>query len=293
MVARRAFFYHTTDPQNVEHMLKTNFKNYPKGRKFYVTFHDLLGEGIFNVDGAGWLVQRKTASHEFSMSRFKHFMSDVFLEHLLELCEIIGEQQGRQVDLQRLFTKFTLESIGKIAYGVQLGCLRRDMPFERCFDQATHCSTKRVLAPWWRLQKALCIGNERTLASALREINDFSAGVIAQRRALSTEALARHCDLLSRFMQLRDETGETHSDSFLRDIVVNFTLAGRDTTANCLSWLFLLLGRHPAVLQELRAEVMVGLVAVDGAAPPPPSFEAVHHARMPYLHAVVTGVRSA
>ena len=47
-----------------------------------------------------------------------------------------GERQGRELDLQRLFSKFTLESIGKIAYGVQLGCLRRDMPFERCFDQA-------------------------------------------------------------------------------------------------------------------------------------------------------------
>jgi hypothetical protein len=196
-----ARFYHTTDPQNVEHMLKTNFENYPKGSAFYRAFHDLLGEGIFNVDGAGWLVQRKTASHEFSVSRFKHFMSEVLLEHSLELCGIVGEQQGAELDLQRLFAKFTLESIGKIAYGVQLGCMRRDMPFERCFDQATHCSMMRFLTPWWRLQKALGVGNEGVLAAALREINSFSADVIAQRRALPADALAQHCDLLSRFMQ--------------------------------------------------------------------------------------------
>ena len=48
-------------------VLKTNFANYPKGPMFSEAFKDLLGEGIFAVDGHKWKTQRKTASHEFTV----------------------------------------------------------------------------------------------------------------------------------------------------------------------------------------------------------------------------------
>ncbi|KAJ8648789.1 hypothetical protein MRB53_001812 [Persea americana] len=45
----------TASPANVEHILKTNFPNYPKGELFITTLEDFLGEGIFNVDGELWM----------------------------------------------------------------------------------------------------------------------------------------------------------------------------------------------------------------------------------------------
>ena len=123
--------FHTADPRNVEHMLKLNADNYPKGAVFRGVFRDLLGGGIFNSDGPDWLVQRKCASHEFSVSRFKHFMSTVFGEHAAEMCGVVEGRLGGEVELQRLFSKFTLESIARIAFGVSLGCIRADIPFER------------------------------------------------------------------------------------------------------------------------------------------------------------------
>lgn len=41
-------------------------QNYIKGPTFHATLEDLLGDGIFNVDGDKWETQRKTASHMFS-----------------------------------------------------------------------------------------------------------------------------------------------------------------------------------------------------------------------------------
>ena len=41
----------TANPENVEHILKTNFHNYPKGKPFSTILGDLLGRGIFNVNG--------------------------------------------------------------------------------------------------------------------------------------------------------------------------------------------------------------------------------------------------
>ncbi|KAL0390011.1 UNVERIFIED_CONTAM: cytochrome [Sesamum calycinum] len=54
----------TANPENVEHMLKTRFDNYPKGKPFSAILGDLLGRGIFNADGDLWRFQRKMASLE-------------------------------------------------------------------------------------------------------------------------------------------------------------------------------------------------------------------------------------
>lgn len=39
---------------------------------------DLLGNGIFNVDGAAWKSQRRLASHVFNVKNFKEFVNVVF-----------------------------------------------------------------------------------------------------------------------------------------------------------------------------------------------------------------------
>ncbi|XP_039141604.1 cytochrome P450-like [Dioscorea cayenensis subsp. rotundata] len=60
-------------------------------------------------------------------------------------------------------------------------------------------------------------------------------------------------DLLSRFIS----ESSSYSDEFLRDIIVSFVLAGRDTTSATLTWFFYLISIHPEVktklLDELRA----------------------------------------
>ncbi|KAM1362656.1 hypothetical protein FF1_027631 [Malus domestica] len=42
---------YTSNPKNVEYILKTNFDNYGKGWYNYNLLKDLLGDGIFTVDG--------------------------------------------------------------------------------------------------------------------------------------------------------------------------------------------------------------------------------------------------
>jgi cytochrome P450 len=66
MLTPTCSYIYTVEPANVEYILKTNFANYGKGVMTHDVLEDLLGDGIFNVDGAKWRHQRKAASHEFS-----------------------------------------------------------------------------------------------------------------------------------------------------------------------------------------------------------------------------------
>lgn len=53
------------------------------------------------------------------------------------------------------------------------------------------------------------------------------------------------------------------NDQYLRDIVLNFMLAGRDTTAGTLSWFFYMLCKNP-LIQEKVAEEVSQIVGVQG-----------------------------
>ncbi|KAL4203313.1 hypothetical protein AMTRI_Chr01g103410 [Amborella trichopoda] len=59
-------------------------------------------------------------------------------------------------------------------------------------------------------------------------------------------------DLLSRFMA---DQRVGSSDEILRDVVVSFILAGRDTTSSALTWFFWLLTWYPEAEQNIRAEI--------------------------------------
>ncbi|KAE8686852.1 hypothetical protein F3Y22_tig00111027pilonHSYRG00288 [Hibiscus syriacus] len=62
-------------------------------------------------------------------------------------------------------------------------------------------------------------------------------------------------DLLTVFMRLKDEQDKPFSDKFLRDICVNFILAGRDTSSVALSWFFWLLEKNPMIEETILAEI--------------------------------------
>ncbi|PON47613.1 Cytochrome P [Trema orientale] len=51
-------FIFTCDPLNIQHIMTTNFSNYPKGEEFREVL-DALGDGILNVDSDLWKLQRK------------------------------------------------------------------------------------------------------------------------------------------------------------------------------------------------------------------------------------------
>jgi fatty acid omega-hydroxylase len=80
--------------------------------------------------------------------------------------------------------------------------------------------------------------------------------VIKSKRRTSVEGAGLGPDLLSRFFEksyLHD--AEEPSTKELRDIVLNFIVAGRDTTACALSWTFYELTRHPEVVSKIIVEV--------------------------------------
>ena len=122
----------TVNASVVRHVLVDKFPNYEKGPQWRTAFMDLLGTGIFNADGHAWRKQRKVSSHEFSVNSMRGFMHGIFVDHAEKILAGVAGGGGAgggappPVDAQELFAQYTLQSIGQIGFGVDLGALDGD-----------------------------------------------------------------------------------------------------------------------------------------------------------------------
>ncbi|XP_018677578.2 cytochrome P450 94C1 isoform X2 [Musa acuminata AAA Group] len=206
----------TANPDNVEHMLKTRFENYPKGKPFSSILGDLLGHGIFNVDGEHWRFQRKMASAELGSAAVRVFASQIVAEEvgfrLLPLLDMACKNDA-VLDLQDVFRQLAFDSICKISFGLDPGCLQLSLPmsdFGAAFDKATRLLAGRAthtIPAIWKVKRLFNRGSEGQIREAIELVDLLVKEVIHQRRKYG---FASDQDLLSRFMRCID------NDSLLR-----------------------------------------------------------------------------
>ncbi|KAL7132816.1 hypothetical protein ABFS83_12G100000 [Erythranthe nasuta] len=256
-------YTYIADPADVEHVLKTNFSNYPKGDVYHSYMEVLLGDGIFNVDGELWRKQRKTASFEFASKNLRDFSTVVFRDYSLKLSSILSQASinNHQLDMQELLMRMTLDSICKVGFGVEIGTLAPNLPhneFANAFDTANMTVTLRFIDPFWKLKKFFNVGSEAVLDHNIKTIDDFTYSVIRTRKSEIQEVDAdekmKH-DILSRFIELSKDPENKMTDKSLRDVVLNFVIAGRDTTATTLSWAIYMVMTHADVAEKLYSEL--------------------------------------
>lgn len=96
--------------------------------------------------------------------------------------------------------------------------------------------------------------------------------------------------MLSRFLVESEKDREKMTDQYLRDITLSFIIAGKDTSANTLTWLFYMLCKNPTVQEKVALEVRLATEVKDFL-----SFDEfvlrltdVALERMQYLHAALT-----
>jgi cytochrome P450 len=201
-----------------------------------------------------------------------------------------GGEGSTVVDMQDMYFRLTMDIFTYIAFGEDLKSVAREKQhgFALAFDEVQRCSEARFFNPLWRVGKFLQLtASERAITRGKKVIDDFASRVIKSRRRDVEDAAAATAadadadaaklgpDLLTRFLEdaakkraadtegkskkageeKKDEARTGGSDKELRDIVLNFMIAGRDTTACALSWSIYELARAPAAVRErLKAE---------------------------------------
>ncbi|POM63099.1 Cytochrome P450 [Phytophthora palmivora] len=166
-----------------EDVFKTQFNVFIRGPGDTVL--DILGEGIFNVDGDKWKHQRRVTSHLFSMHMLKDCMNAVIREKTVKLRDVLATCAEREdpVSLKSLLNKFTADTFTRIGFGVELNGLDDpvDVDITQPVDAALQVVQTRLQSPvWlWKLRRFFNIGSERVLRENMQKVHDTVEQIMA------------------------------------------------------------------------------------------------------------------
>jgi len=244
-------------PNDLNDVFVDKFDVFEKGGALGDISFDVLGNGLLNVNGDTWKKQRRAASHLFSVKSIREVMEPVIREKTLQLRDVLAQctKDGQSVSMKSLLSKFTSDVFTRIGFGVELNQLASDVLVDEHhpLDIALHAVQNRFQSPmWmWKLARFLNVGAERQLGENMKIVNDMVRDIIDRSKSQEASEAAERKNVLTLLMQ--DNANADARE--LQDTAVNFFIAGRDTTSFSLSWLIVMMNRHPRVLHKIREEI--------------------------------------
>ncbi|KAI8443754.1 cytochrome P450 [Phakopsora pachyrhizi] len=246
-------------PEWVEYVQKTNFQNYVKGNLFQEVVADVFGDGIFASDGETWKKTRHSTSAIFTTNSFKTIMEpsvDRSLKSMLHIMELAAKK-NHSIDFCDIFFKFTLESFLSMRFS-------STNLFAEAFDFVQNQLDFRFsVIKGWKFLEGIMFPTGRKMNMACDFLDRYAYYLIDQRisasgsgRDIKEKSDSYQEDLLGLFMQARDHRGGGLNRTELKDAVINLIIAGRDTTAQALSWAFFHLVMNPEVIEKVRQETV-------------------------------------
>jgi cytochrome P450 len=225
--------YVVSAPEYVEHILRTRWTNYLRKGLVVRRISLALGNNLITSNGESWLTHRRMIQAAFTkpaIARFSDRMAAVNAELLEEWTRAAERRKSVNVtrDVSRAVLKITLQSI----FGA---------------DYETVASEFRVFVD--------DAARDLRFVEALRPLRERVLQIVSRRRE---ENRLGH-DILGITMQGRDRTsGEPMPDAELGQEILNLVVAGHETTASLINWMWFLLAAHPEVQTKLGQEVDSG-----------------------------------
>lgn len=254
----------TIHPENIQALLAKQFNDFELGPTRRGNFWPFLGSGIFTADGQEWSHARALLRPQFA----RNLVADLELEekHVLDLLKHMPTTSNgwtEKVNLQPLFFRLTLDSATEFLFGESVHSQLTALPgmtsekvsnptgldlieVSKAFDRATHMLGKRA-----RFAENYWLYHPRQFTEDCKLIHKFADFFV--QRALSSGL--EKADT-GRYVFLHELAKATRDPIQLRSQLLNIFLAGRDTTAGLLGWVFWILARHPEIFEKLRGEVL-------------------------------------
>jgi cytochrome P450 len=238
----------------------------------------MVGKCIFTTDGPFWEHSRALFRPHFARGEINDLKATERAVQDLLQAVLVGSNEGerwtREIDLQALFLRFTLDTGTEFLFGgnakSQLAaipgaaqpdsnaavtgatCVAADqvggtMTFTEAFRLATVEVAKRA-----KLQSLYWLADSKESRRAVRYLQKFIDHLVdvqLHHRGGDQPGREKHT-LLEALAQ------DTQDPIELRDQLLLMLTASRDTTASLLSWMFLMLAKYPAIFQRLRTEII-------------------------------------
>jgi cytochrome P450 len=221
--------YVTRDPDHAEHVLRDNWRNYVKGQAVK-RVGLLLGNGLIVSEGGLWKRQRRMIQPAFQQDG---------AENLVRIAKIANERLLKNWETAAL-------KCGPVNVTVDISRMVLDVVIGSIFgDDSVHMRQHFSV-----LSETSRRGLE--FAQTFRSLGRLVLDAVHRRREQEIAAY----DILAALMQARDPmTGRGMADRQLLNEVMTLIVAGHETTALTLNWVWYLLSQHPEAQEKLAHEL--------------------------------------
>jgi cytochrome P450 len=225
--------YFVNDAQEVRRILTRRHSKYVKGPGFE-RVKMLLGNGLIVSDGDVWRRSRTMIQPAFKTQNV-HRLLTVMVECSDRLAArwARAAENGETLNITAETCDFALELILVSIFGddYERFIMTED---ENPFAFLSRDSTRDL-----------------SVVMRVRKLRELLMRVITSRRS---GVGGEHFDFLSMYLEATDKQGQGFSDAELLDELMTLIVAGFETSANTLNWVWYLVAKHPDVEQELIAE---------------------------------------
>jgi cytochrome P450 len=258
----RRHYFALRHPDDLEHVLVAGHDRYVKAAH-YRLLAAVTGEGLLTNEGESWAHQRRLIQPLLGRRQLEGLGAHMTAAATDHIAGWEATPDGAEIDVSAAMTELTLDVVGRALFGTTLADTADRLRPAVGMGMDTAVGAARLqsvlsLPPWFVdlvgrvvYRAPVLPRSVRRIQTAMRTIDDVVREIIAARRDQRDDQR----DMVGLLLAARDVDGRAMTDTQVRDELVTFMLAGHETTANALSWLWYLLSQNPDARDRLHAEV--------------------------------------
>lgn len=208
------------------------------------TLGKTLGNGVLTSEGEEHRQQRKMMQPAFHKRKIEGYAETVTsMTQDLTGSWKSGETRPIHEDMMNL----TLRIIVKTMFGAELS--KATNHITKAVSDIIEKTAKSLLTPFPPPEFLPTVQN-RKYKKGVRALDELAEFLIEEGMKQSADE-----HLMSLLLETKYEDGEPLSKKEIRDQIVTILIAGHETTANLLSWVFAMLAVHPDIEKRMLVEL--------------------------------------
>jgi cytochrome P450 len=239
------------DPEGVRRILLDNVVNYPKNDMEIEFFSAMFGEGLLSAPGPKWKTHRKVMAPSFGIRTVESYAPAMVDTAAAFAQRWDAMPELAEVDIAAEMNALTLKIICRTMFSSDAeelaACAHEALEFAQASMEFGLLDVLPVLGPW-RIKRTV-----NAIRAHFRGMDAAIYRLISEREKIRNEAPR---DFLTRLIVAKDpDNGVGLNATEIRDEVITIFMAGHETTAVTMTWVWYLLSQHPAEEARLHEEL--------------------------------------